>query len=129
MNGVIQIMSDQSSKSSLVQLEEVKDIQAESMHNGTKSSMHPQAVPLRKIYLKLVTISTYITKYLGVSIAIQLIYHGLFLVVFTAIVTNVRYITSKGESELMRNVVVLVAHAAIAFRVLQAAATLTEKAS
>jgi hypothetical protein len=86
-------------------------------------------LPLREIYIKVASLVDAIGKHMGFQLMIQLLYHGLFLVVYTALVTDRARLINAGGSpiEFIKTVLVLLAQAAIVFKILRAAELMVEK--
>jgi uncharacterized membrane protein len=84
---------------------------------------------LRDTYVKVSRLAESIGKQLGAVLTIQFLYHGLMLVVFTAMVTNVTESLHgvHGSLDGLRNCLIVFVHAGVVFRILRAAQLLTDK--
>jgi hypothetical protein len=87
------------------------------------------SLPLRETYIKVATLVGAVGKHMGFQLVIQLLYHGLYIVVYTATVTDKARFVNSGSSliALFKTLLVLVAHAAIVFKILRAAELMVGK--
>jgi hypothetical protein len=86
-----------------------------------------EVIPLREAYLKVSKVVAGINKHLGFNLAVQLLHHGMMLVIFVVIITDTPQLSSSSAFRVWQGFSMLAIHAAVVFRVLSVAERLTEK--
>jgi hypothetical protein len=86
-----------------------------------------KVIPLREAYLKVSKVVAGINEHLGFNVAVQLMHHGMFLIVFVAVVTDTSRMSMSSPLRVGQHFITLTIHAAVLLRLLSVAETLTQK--